>query len=207
MDMRPEEDHYNKITMALIMAQGLKLQTLQRQGHHLLNEALETADYITALTSSATFSFCLFIVTQAVGLAMITYMQNIEQGLSDQNVLMEQLRKCVRAMHNMSNKYKLAPLRYGQFLSQVENILKIFDDRKSIDLNAPVVLSKSDFRVDSYFVSKLVGCDVQDSGPYHGLDLDSLINNFLENDPTTKGSVASHIQQSGGNRADQVLFI
>ncbi len=84
-DMRPEEDICNKTMMALVIAQGLKLQMLHVSGR----SGIETADYLTALMGTATFNYSLYVVAQPCAIAMLTHIRALEAGVGDQAQLLE----------------------------------------------------------------------------------------------------------------------
>jgi hypothetical protein len=117
---------------ALFMAQGAKIQYLQRTGKGNDPVVRQVADYITALSDNAAFNLAYPMFSYPIHLAMSVHRQCLEASddLRERMQLVELLRADIKALYALGHTSKIVLPMYGPLIYDVEHLIKEEEERQ-----------------------------------------------------------------------------
>jgi hypothetical protein len=117
---------------ALFVAQGAKIQYLQKMGRGSDPITRQVADYITALCDSAAFNLSFPMFSYPIHLAMKVHRQCMDTATDpkDRAQLVELLRADIKALYALSQSSKLVLPLYGPLIYDVERVIKDEEEKQ-----------------------------------------------------------------------------
>jgi hypothetical protein len=130
----PGIDSDMKNMAILFVAQGVKLQCLQREGRSTDPETRRSADQVSTMTTTVPFNYAHHSCIQPVALAMGSHMRFLEatSDAREKAILIDLLKTDLRALALLGEKFKFVSSRYAGLIGRVETTVKQHEEQQQL---------------------------------------------------------------------------